>query len=75
MALTKIFIYYYYSNAAEMVVQVPGLIAIVVSYLIVLVVGIWSGRKKRNGDDTNDPFLANRQLGIVISTFTISGTL
>ncbi|KAL5021603.1 hypothetical protein ScPMuIL_000758 [Solemya velum] len=57
-----------------MVVQVPGLIAIVVSYLIVLVVGIWSGRKKRNGDDTNDPFLANRQLGIVISTFTISAT-
>ncbi|KAL5021607.1 hypothetical protein ScPMuIL_000762 [Solemya velum] len=60
---------------AEMAVQVPGLIGIVVSYLVVLAVGLWSGRRKGGRSvSKDDPFLANRQLGLVISIFTMTAT-
>lgn len=59
-----------------MAIHVPGLIAIIVFYLLILVVGIWAGRKvKQTGADANSEnvMLAGRNIGIVVGVFTMTG--
>ncbi|CAG2228524.1 CHT1 [Mytilus edulis] len=57
-----------------MVVNIPGVIGIVVFYIIIVVIGIWAGRKNKKGD-TNDLLVAGRSLGMFVATLTTAGDL
>ncbi|XP_075546735.1 high-affinity choline transporter 1-like [Dermacentor variabilis] len=66
-----------------MAINIPGLVAIVFFYLIILVVGIWAGRKndapRRStlsmsmGEQSNI-MLAGRNIGLFIGVFTMTAT-
>ncbi|KAI6227342.1 High-affinity choline transporter 1 [Aphelenchoides fujianensis] len=56
-----------------------GILAIVLFYLLILVVGLWAGRKQkttkgRDDEQTEEVILAGRSLGYVVGTFTMTGT-
>ena len=57
-----------------MAVDVPGVISIVVFYILILAVGIWAGRKSAKSASSTDAFLANRNMGLFVSFFTLTGT-
>ncbi|XP_071139978.1 high affinity choline transporter 1-like isoform X1 [Mytilus edulis] len=57
-----------------MVVNIPGVIGIVVFYIIIVVIGIWAGRKNKKGD-TNDLLVAGRSLGMFVATLTTAATM
>lgn len=54
-----------------MVVNIPGVIGIVVFYIIIVVIGIWAGKNKKG--DTNDLLVAGRSLGMFVATLTTAG--
>ena len=59
-------------------VDVVGVVAIVFFYLVILVVGIWAGRKSKDagangGDKTDDVMLAGRNIGVLVGIFTMTG--
>ncbi len=61
-----------------MAVHIPGVIAIVVFYLLIVGVGIWASRKsKQTGAtaDSEDVMLAGRNIGLLIGIFTMTGML
>lgn len=56
-----------------------GIVAIIFFYLIILAVGIWAGRKTdsqktEDGQQTEEVFLAGRNIGTVVGIFTMTGT-
>ena len=62
--------------------NIPGLISIIVFYLLILAVGIWAARKKKNIDDNgnlsdselqDEVILAGRSIGCFVGTFTMTG--
>nr|XP_037276825.1 high-affinity choline transporter 1-like [Rhipicephalus microplus] len=66
-----------------MAINVPGLVAIVFFYLVILVVGIWAGRK--GGDqikgsqsasvgEQSNIMLAGRNIGLFVGVFTMTAT-
>lgn len=60
-----------------MAIHIPGLIAIIVFYLLILLVGIWAGRKaKQTGTDANSEnvMLAGRNIGLLVGVFTMTAT-
>ena len=54
-----------------MAINVGGLIAILVSYIILMIVGIYAGRKRGKGVD--EMLLAGRKLGGFIGLCTMTG--
>lgn len=61
-----------------MAVHIGGLIAIIVFYLLILLVGIWAGRKaKQSGADANSEnvMLAGRNIGLLVGVFTMTGNV
>ncbi|KAJ8318595.1 hypothetical protein KUTeg_003686 [Tegillarca granosa] len=60
-----------------MAVHIPGLIAIVLFYVAILVVGLWAARKaKQKGEeaDSENVMLAGRNIGLVVGIFTMTAT-
>ncbi|XP_052781721.1 high-affinity choline transporter 1-like [Mya arenaria] len=60
-----------------MAIHIPGLISIIVFYLLILAVGIWAGRKaKQTGSDANSEnvMLAGRNIGLLVGVFTMTAT-
>ncbi|XP_072143768.1 high-affinity choline transporter 1-like [Dermacentor andersoni] len=66
-----------------MAVNVPGLVAIVFFYLVILVVGIWAGRKGGGQEkdsqnvtigDQSNIMLAGRNIGLFVGVFTMTAT-
>ncbi|XP_050719785.1 high-affinity choline transporter 1-like isoform X1 [Eriocheir sinensis] len=58
-----------------MTINVGGIIAIVLFYLLILVVGIWAAKKKPEGeDDADDVMLAGRSIGVFVGIFTMTAT-
>lgn len=60
-----------------MVVNVPGVISVIVFYVLILAVGVWAGRKRqRNPSDpeSEDVMLAGRNIGLFVGIFTMTGT-
>ncbi|XP_060599127.1 high-affinity choline transporter 1-like [Ruditapes philippinarum] len=60
-----------------MAVHIAGLIAIIVFYLLILLVGLWAGRKaKQTGTDANSEnvMLAGRNIGLLVGVFTMTAT-
>nr|KAG5702454.1 hypothetical protein BaRGS_027541 [Batillaria attramentaria] len=57
-----------------MAVNIPGVISIVIFYLIILAVGVWAGRRTGKAS-SNEVFLAGRNMGLVVTLFTMTATM
>lgn len=62
-----------------MAVHIPGLITMVIFYLLVLGIGIWASLKSKkmeknaHGAQIEVSFLANRRVGLIVGVFTMTG--
>lgn len=55
---------------------ISGLISVVLFYLVILAVGIWAGRKKEEGNDSEEEvMLAGRSIGLFVGIFTMTGNV
>ena len=52
-------------------VNIAGVVAIVVFYLIILGIGLWAARRRKEGEE--EAMLAGRSIGMVVGTFTLTG--
>lgn len=58
-----------------MAVNIGGVISIVLFYILILLVGIWAGRKKGSGNDSEEEvMLAGRNIGMFVGIFTMTAT-
>ncbi|KAK6170129.1 hypothetical protein SNE40_018598 [Patella caerulea] len=59
-----------------MAIHIPGLIAIIIFYLLILGIGIWASRKNKSNSkaDSEDMMLAGRNIGIFVGIFTMTAT-
>ena len=60
-----------------MVVHVGGLVSIIIFYILILLVGIWAGRKKKStaqSPDSEEIMLAGRNIGLLVGIFTMTAT-
>ncbi|GFR58756.1 high-affinity choline transporter 1 [Elysia marginata] len=58
-----------------MAIHVPGLMAIIVFYLLIVFVGVWASRKSKQSGataDSEDVMLAGRNIGLIIGIFTMT---
>lgn len=63
-----------------MTFNIAGVFSIVIFYVMILVVGIWAGRKKKTGGEGDEfeqeeVMLAGRNIGIFVGIFTMTGRL
>lgn len=55
-------------------INIAGVISIILFYIIILGVGIWAGRKKEEGNDSEEEvMLAGRNIGLFVGIFTMTG--
>lgn len=63
-------------------INIPGVISVILFYIVILLVGIWAGRKKKTAtieDEDNENFeteevmLAGRNIGLFVGIFTMTG--
>ena len=52
-------------------VNIPGIVGIVVFYLLILAVGIWASRRRKAGEE--EAMLAGRSIGTYVGIFTLTG--
>uniref|UniRef100_A0A4W5K8S6 High-affinity choline transporter 1-like n=1 Tax=Hucho hucho TaxID=62062 RepID=A0A4W5K8S6_9TELE len=63
-----------------MVLNIPGVVAMAVFYLLVLGTGLWAARKSRamekksTGDKTEIALLGDRNIGLLVGIFTMTAT-
>ncbi|XP_042261014.1 high-affinity choline transporter 1-like [Thunnus maccoyii] len=63
-----------------MTLHIPGLIMMVIFYLLVLAIGIWASVKSKkmekntHGGQIEVSFLANRRVGLLVGVFTMTAT-
>jgi len=60
-----------------MAVHIPGLIAILIFYVLILAVGVYAARKtgfKNKNLKVDDVMLANRSIGVFVGCFTMTAT-
>lgn len=57
-----------------------GVVAVIFFYLLILIVGVWAGRKAKNadamsidGEQTEEIMLAGRNIGTLVGIFTMTG--
>ncbi|XP_069102093.1 high-affinity choline transporter 1-like [Argopecten irradians] len=58
-----------------MAVNVLGLVAIAVFYVIILIIGIVAGRKSTKSNNAEELFVANRSFGLFVASFTTAAIL
>lgn len=57
-------------------INVAGIISIILFYILILAVGIWAGRKKEAGNDSEEEvMLAGRSIGLFVGIFTMTGVI
>ena len=59
-----------------MEVNIIGLVAVIVFYILILAVGIIAGRKSKSTEsnaDTEEVMVAGRNIGLVVGVFTMTG--
>lgn len=55
-------------------INIAGVISIIIFYVLILAVGIWAGRKKPEGDQSEEEvMLAGRSIGLFVGIFTMTG--
>ena len=52
-------------------INVVGVVAIVLFYLLILAIGLWAARRRK--DNEEEIMLAGRSIGMVVGTFTLTG--
>ncbi|XP_002735543.1 high-affinity choline transporter 1-like [Saccoglossus kowalevskii] len=57
-----------------MTVNVVGLVAIIIFYLLILGVGLWASRKSKGKTDCEEIMLAGRNIGLAVGIFTMTAT-
>ncbi|XP_029840897.1 high-affinity choline transporter 1 isoform X1 [Ixodes scapularis] len=61
-----------------MAINIPGIVSVILFYIVILAVGIWAGRKsKKTGSepgDADEVMLAGRNIGIFVGIFTMTAT-
>ncbi|XP_059489037.1 high-affinity choline transporter 1 [Neocloeon triangulifer] len=56
-------------------INIAGVVSIVLFYVLILAVGIWAGRKKEHGNDSEEEvMLAGRSIGLFVGIFTMTAT-
>ncbi|XP_049863344.1 high-affinity choline transporter 1 [Schistocerca gregaria] len=56
-------------------INIAGVVSIVLFYVLILAVGIWAGRKKEAGNDSEEEvMLAGRNIGLFVGIFTMTAT-
>ncbi|XP_023229429.1 high-affinity choline transporter 1-like isoform X1 [Centruroides sculpturatus] len=69
-----------YQSSTEihtMTVNIPGVVSVIFFYVLILLVGIWAGRKKKTGADdleSEEVMLAGRNIGMFVGIFTMTAT-
>ncbi|XP_035829842.1 high-affinity choline transporter 1 [Aplysia californica] len=58
-----------------MAVNIPGIVAVVVFYVAILVIGVIAGRKTSKSTSNEAVLVADRSLGMIVSIFTITATM
>lgn len=62
-----------------MAVNVPGLVAVVVFYIVILVIGIWASRKSKKventcaGSKSEVTIVGGRNINVLVGVFTMTG--
>ena len=61
-----------------MAINVPGLVSIIVFYLVILAIGIWAAwyKRRRGGspDENNERIMVGgRDIGLFVGSFTMTG--
>lgn len=55
-------------------INIAGVVSISIFYMLILCVGIWAGRKKEEGNDSEEEvMLAGRSIGLFVGIFTMTG--
>ncbi|XP_050293966.1 high-affinity choline transporter 1 [Anthonomus grandis grandis] len=56
-------------------INIAGVLSIVIFYIVILAVGVWAGRKKEEGNDSEEEvMLAGRNIGLFVGIFTMTAT-
>lgn len=55
--------------------NVIGVISIVFFYCLILMVGLWAGKKKHTGNSEEEVMLAGRNIGLFVGIFTMTGKI
>ena len=58
-----------------MAINIPGLVAVIIFYVLILVIGIIGGRKTARSSNAEEIFVANRSIGMWLSYFTLTGEI
>ncbi|EDO44300.1 predicted protein, partial [Nematostella vectensis] len=53
-------------------VYIVGVVGIVVFYIVILVLGLWAARRRKEGEE--ETMLAGRSIGLFVGTFTMTAT-
>lgn len=70
-----------FCNQTIMAVNVPGLVAVVVFYIVILVIGIWASRKSKKVEKTCDgtksevTIVGGRNISVLVGVFTMTGRI
>lgn len=62
-----------------MAVNVPGLVAVVVFYIVILAIGIWASRKSKKvektctGAKSEVAIVGGRNINVLVGVFTMTG--
>lgn len=62
------------TQKSSKMINIAGVISIILFYVLILAVGIWAGRKKEKGNDSEEEvMLAGRSIGLFVGIFTMTG--
>lgn len=54
-------------------INIVGVVAIVVFYMLILGIGLWAAWRRKEGEE--EVMLAGRSIGMVVGTFTLTGNI
>lgn len=54
-------------------INIPGVIAIVVFYLLIVLAGVWAARRRKESEEST--MIAGRSIGLFVGAFTMTGNL
>ncbi|XP_062608123.1 high-affinity choline transporter 1-like [Saccostrea cucullata] len=57
-----------------MVLNVPGLISVIIFYIVILVIGLWAARRTKGETNSENVMLAGRNIGPFVGVFTMTAT-
>lgn len=65
-------------TSSKMTTNISGIISVVFFYIIILLVGIWAGKKKKSTpgsdlEESEEVMLAGRNIGMFVGIFTMTG--